>query len=241
MLSVVLVDDDINELSASRLQIEQWRNGPVRISSFSSARELIGKMEDGERFDLYLLDVIMPEMDGIALGHAIRERDKDGLIVYLTTSPDFALESYEVWPLQYLLKPVNTEKLWQALDRAAERQSRQKTGILVHTRSGDVFLRFCDILYAEKTGRSIRYICRSRSVESVTLIGSFREAVEPLLAAGSFVLCGVSFAVNLAELSLVDKTGAVMSTGIRLEMPRRAVSILRSSWMAYCLGERSRK
>ncbi|MBQ8971136.1 MAG: response regulator transcription factor [Lachnospiraceae bacterium] len=237
-LTVALVDDDINELSASRLQIEHWQSGTVHLSSFSSARELIYSLEVGERYDLYLLDVIMPEMDGITLGRTIRERDRDGAIVFLTSSPDFALQSYEVWPLQYLLKPINTEKLWQALDRAAVGKNKREEGVLVHTRSGDTFLHFHDILYAERISRMIRYICRSGVVESVTLIGSFREAVESLLEDDRFVLCGASFAVNLAELSLVDKTGAVMSTGIRLEMPRRAVSALRSSWMAYCLGER---
>ncbi|MBQ7564403.1 MAG: response regulator transcription factor [Lachnospiraceae bacterium] len=238
MLNIALVDDDLTELSSTRLQIEHWRNGPAQLSTFSSARELLNAMESGGEFDLYLLDVIMPEMDGIELGRVIRKKDRDGAIVFLTTSPDFALQSYEVWPLQYLLKPVDAGMLWQVLDRAEESQSRQTAGILVHTRSGDVFLQLSDILYAEKTGRFIRYICRGQSIESVTLIGSFREAVEPLLEDGRFVLCGASFAVNLAELSLVDKTGAVLSSGIRLEMPRRAVSALRSSWMAYCLGER---
>ena len=73
----------------------------------------------------------------------------------------------------------------------------------------------------------------------MTLIGSFREAVEPLISSGKFVLCGASFAVNLGELSMVDKTGATLFTGARLELPRASVSALRGSWMAYCLREGS--
>lgn len=73
----------------------------------------------------------------------------------------------------------------------------------------------------------------------MTLTGPFREAAEPLLASGLFVLCGASVAVNLAALSMVDKTGAELSTGERLELPRAAVADLRSAFMAYCLGERN--
>lgn len=237
MLNIALVDDDARELSASRSMAERWRGGAC-VSAFSSADELLDAMDAGTAFDLYLLDVVMPDMDGIALGRAIRERNQDGAIVYLTTSPDFALESYEVWPLQYLLKPVDENRLFAAMDRVAAHTARRSEGVLVHTRSGDVLLPLGDILYAEKSGRCIRYACRARSVESVTLVGSFREAVEPLLDSGSFVLCGASIAVNLTRLTLVDKTGAVLATGERLELPRAAVATLRSDWMAYCLGER---
>ena len=111
MLHIALVDDDARELERTGTLVERWQDAPSRFAAFSSARALLAAMDAGADFDLYLLDVVMPEMDGIELGRAIRERDKDGAIIFLTTSPDFALDSYEVWPLQYLLKPVDAARL----------------------------------------------------------------------------------------------------------------------------------
>lgn len=235
MLHIALVDDDARELERTAALVERWQGSPSKLAAFSSAGALLTAMDGGARFDLYLLDIVMPEMDGIELGRAIRARDEAGAIVYLTTSPDFALDSFEVWPLQYLLKPVEPEQLFQALDRAAALQKRRNEGTLVHTGEGDVFLLFDDILYAEKYGRCVRYICRDRVVEGVSLRGSFREAVEPLIADGRFLLCSTNLAVNLAALAMVDKEGAVFTTGTRLALTRTPCATLRAAWLRYCL------
>ena len=157
MLSVALVDDDESELLAGRRLISRWRDGDTEVRCYDRASSLLSAMDDGVSFELYLLDVVMPEMDGIRLGHAIRERDSDGSIVYMTTSPDFALESYDVWPLQYLIKPVEPSRLYEVLEHVSSRHLKRNEGILVHTRTGDRFLLYSDILYAERSGRRIRY------------------------------------------------------------------------------------
>ena len=235
MLHIALADDDTGELEHTGALVERWRGAPARVAAFSSARSLLAAMDAGAAFDLYLLDVVMPEMDGIELGRAIRERDAGGAIIYLTTSPDFALDSFAVWPLQYLLKPVDTARLHEALDRADALRKRRNEGALVHTVGGDVFLPFDDILYAEKYGRCVRYICRERLIEGVSLRGSFREAVEPLLADGRFLLCGSNLAVNLTALTMVNKEGAVFSGGTRLALTRTPCATLRAAWLRHYL------
>ena len=235
MLHIALVDDDAREREHTGALVERWRGAPSKLTAFSSASVLRVAVDAGARFDLYLLDIVMPDMDGIELGRAIRARDKDGAIVYLTTSPDFALDSFEVWPLQYLLKPIAPEQLFEALDRAAALQKRRNEGALVHTNGSDVFLPFDDVLYAEKYGRCVRYVCRERVVDGVSLRGSFREAVEPLLADGRFLLCGTNLAVNLAALAMVDKEGAVFSGGTRLALTRTPCATLRAAWLRHYL------
>ena len=235
MLHIAVVDDETLELERTAALIERWGSAPSRLAAFSSARSLLAAMDAGARFDLYLLDVVMPEMDGIELGRAIRERDESGAIVYLTTAPDFALDSFAVWPLQYLLKPVEPERLFEALDRVASLQKQKNEGTLVHTVESDVFLPFDDILYAEKYGRCVRYVCRERVVESVSLCGPFREAVEPLTADGRFLLCGANLAVNLSALAMVDKEGAVFSGGARLALTKTPCATLRAAWLRHYL------
>ena len=233
-MRIALVDDNPQELASTAALVNRW-HGSVRLASFATALQLMSTMNRGEVFDLYLLDVVMPEMDGIELGRAIRARNESGAIVYLTTSPDFALDSFAVWPLQYLLKPVEPEQLFEVLDRAAALQKQKNEGTLVHTVESDVFLPFDDILYAEKYGRCVRYVCRDRIVESVSLRGSFGEAVEPLTTDERFLLCGANLAVNLSALAMVDKEGAVFSGGARLALTKTPCATLRAAWLRHYL------
>ena len=68
-------------------------------------------------FDLYLLDIIMPNENGIDLGRKIHTIDKGGTIFYLTSSIDFAVDAFSVKASQYLLKPIEQIKLLDALDK----------------------------------------------------------------------------------------------------------------------------
>lgn len=77
-------------------------------------------MERSGSFDLYLLDIVMPEQNGIEVGLSIRKLDGLGLIVYLTTSPDYAVDSYLTNAFHYLLKPVRWEQMVSVLDRAMD-------------------------------------------------------------------------------------------------------------------------
>ena len=70
-----------------------------------------------EPFSLYLLDILMPGVDGLAAAREIRTFDEAAQIVFLTTSPGFAYESYGVRALDYLLKPVDEELLFALLDK----------------------------------------------------------------------------------------------------------------------------
>ncbi len=207
----------------------------ARVWSFRSARELLEAMFDGP-FDIYLLDIVMPGMNGIELGREIRRTDPDGSIIYLTSSVDFALEGYQARAVAYLLKPATQEKLFGVLDDAvALRRRRKEASIIVRTHEGPVCLLLEDIYYAELRNRCVCYFMKSGSVESVTVSMAFRDAVAPLLNSGVFLLCGSSFAVNLFHIKMVDKGGALFANGQHLTLPRSACAPLRSAWMHYWL------
>ena len=63
------------------------------LSAFSDAESLLNFVDEYGGFDLYILDIVMPETNGIQLGSALRRLGDDGMIVYLTASPDFAVDS----------------------------------------------------------------------------------------------------------------------------------------------------
>ena len=239
MLQVAICDDDATERTRTRALLDDYlalRELTAQVREFAAAKELLFDLDGGIPYDLYLLDVVMPEMNGIQLGVKLRETDEAGTIIYLTTSEDFAIDSYEARAFWYLVKPVKPDKLFPVLDKAiAARQRLMTEGVNIKTRDGMARLPFHEIIYVEPIDRAVRYVCKSGEVESVTDTASFREKAAPLLSDGRFYLCGASLVLNLQHVKAVDRSGAALDTGEQLDIPRRTAAELRAAWQRYWL------
>ena len=149
MFHVALCDDEAAQRQLTHKLLDSYfssRGAAAKIWEFPDGQGLLNALPD-KTFDLYLLDIVMPEMDGIDLGLELRKADQNSVILYLTSSPDFALQGYSVKAASYLLKPIQEEKLFSALDDALKTMSDRRTqSMMVKTAEGIVRLLLDDIL-----------------------------------------------------------------------------------------------
>lgn len=119
-MTIAACDDDSLILTQLHniLDTEDKDDHELSFSGFSNSMSLLSVIDNGSHFDLYLLDILMPGVNGLDLAHAIRSADDNALIVFLTSSPEFAVDSYDVDAFGYLLKPVIKEKLTALITRA---------------------------------------------------------------------------------------------------------------------------
>lgn len=93
-----------------------------------------------------------------------------------------------------------------------------------------------DILYAELAGRIMRYhLFNGEIVDSVTLRGPFQEEAAALLADSRFILCGVSFVVNLYYVTAIEKKFLLLDNGSRVPLSRNLAAQVRQQWSNYWL------
>lgn len=245
MLKLALCDDETQQRDVlSGLLREYAAARPslaVKLSVFSSGQELLAAVHAGGPFDLYLLDVLMPGLSGINLGVRLREMDAGCTIIYLSVSPEYAVDSYQARAFYYLMKPARAEQLYQVLDQAvAERKKRQDACIAVKTRDGLQLVRLDEVLYAELANRTVRYhLAGGGQVDSVTVRVPFQEAIAPLLADSRFFLCGVSFAANLFYVTAVERNHFLLDGGERVPLSRGLSVRAKERWREYWLGEDS--
>lgn len=213
----------------------------LNVTAFSSGAALLEHLRVKGTFDIYLLDVIMPGQNGIELGLSIREFDQGGRIVYLTTSPDFAVDSYRAKASDYLLKPLEQARLFQALDDITESMTREnQVFVTIKARDGLRRLPLHSIVYGELVGRCVQYNLSDGSmIEGMSLRGSFQDAVAPLLENCRFVLCATSFVVNLSFVEMIDSSGLRLVGGGILPVSRPLRGEVTSRWLDYYL-ERGR-
>src|SRR5574344_1361863 len=119
-MRIVTCDDDqavIDNIKAIIFRNDQAPKD-IELTSYSNSTKLLSALEDGKDYDIFLLDILMPEINGMELAKAIRRTDKTSLIIFLTSSPEFAVDSYDVNAFGYLLKPVSETKLFALLSKA---------------------------------------------------------------------------------------------------------------------------
>lgn len=244
MLRIAVCDDDEKQLKQTvSLLLNYLRSRPDlhgQVETFRNGRELLARADDAGCFDLYVLDILMPGLSGIDTGRRIRALCEGGEIVYLTSSNDFAADSYDVRAYFYLLKPVQEEKLFQVLDGAIEKlNQRRSSAIVVSTADGPRRILLERIRFVERVGRCVRYYCTDCTVDSQTIRVPFREITTPLLADRRFFLCGASFVLNFQHVTGVNGQTALLDNGQAVTLPRTAAAEFKKAWGSYWLEEGS--
>lgn len=112
-MNCIIVDDEPLAREAMKLLIEESDNLQL-IGSFNSAATASDFMEQ-QGVDLVFLDIQMPEITGIEFARTI---SKKTLVIFTTAYTEYALDSYEVDAIDYLIKPVEAERFQKAVDKA---------------------------------------------------------------------------------------------------------------------------
>lgn len=206
MVNVAMCDDNIDELSNMVHLLNDYRTSKhlnCDYAVFQNGFDLVSALEKGKTFDLYCLDIIMPAFMGIDLAKEIRSHDKNAPILFFTSSPEFALESYSVNAVNYVLKPLSRGKFFGTMDMVLERMSIQRDdAIIVKSNEGIQRILLSNLVYAEVMGRNIFYYLLSGNV--VKCAESFASVTESLLKHRCFMKPHRSYIVNMRYIDTIE-------------------------------------
>lgn len=236
MYSIAICDDErlfsdfLKEICAetfAELEI------PCKIDVFHSGKDLLRCLTETSRtYNLLLLDILMEELNGIALAEKIRENDAETAIVFISASPDFALHGYRVHAWQYILKPVDAALLKDLL-RTLYREKAALKQIALSTGSGKTRIALEEILYLETSGRKVAVCLREKRVLTTLKLGELLERLD----SKHLVRCHQSFALNIKHVRELKKTSAILSDG-RVVPVSRAYEKNTQKTFLQSLGER---
>lgn len=235
---IAVCDDQLEELTALTDLLDAWqdqRRIPLRYKTFRSAGALLDAAER-ERFTLYLLDVMMPGIDGMAAAREIRCFDAAADIVFLTSSPGFAYESYGVRALEYLLKPISAKLLFPVLDQLSLREQRPQDGLTLKAGATLVRVPFSQLAYVEVSGKHLFFNMTDGQVREVT--GSLKDYEPLLLARPEFMRIHRSYIVNMLQIDELSPAGVHTFSGMSLPVSRLLYPQLQKDYMQLLFAER---
>ena len=187
-----------------------------RTDCFSSVEELRAAMRKCD-YTLLLLDIVMDKCTGLEYASELRRAGSRVNIIFMTSSAEFALDAYEVYPLTYLTKPVDPVKLRRAVQICLEKMEKQPGLVINDRRLGQVMVEYDDILYLESQKHDV--VIYARDGQQYTFMASFESFCEKL-PQEIFFRCHRSYTVNLRHTSRISNREYTMRNGDMIPISR---------------------
>lgn len=237
-MKIAICDDDKNELFRILSVLADYqtqRNIEFSYKPFDNSTELASNLLQ-EHYDIYLLDVVMPGLNGIELAKEIRSSDKAADIIFLTSSPEFAVESYTVKASNYLVKPISRDRLVEALDDIMRTRTEDRDSCLVLKSSVGVHkVHISEIIYIEALNRKVIYYLKNNS--QITCVEKFASVCDQLLQHPEFLLAHRSFLVNMNYIRRIDAADLYLANGKCLPLAQRRISEIKRLYLAFQMEE----
>lgn len=239
-MKLVVCDDSMEDLEKIKGLLAKYTqiNKSVRLETeyFKDSVELYRQIQAKMHSDIYILDMIMSRRTGIDIGTLIRSTDEKSVIIYITSSDDFAFEAYGVHAVRYLLKPVREELFIEALDCAVSDISRKTADAVytVKTKDGLVSMPYSKIEYIENYSRTLN-ICLTdgKTIQSIFIRKSFEEETQQIVENSSFVQVHKSFLVNLHYVDKLAPGNIIMESGARIPVSKTRTADVKKEYLKF--------
>lgn len=223
MIHIAICDDSKQErqiLAALFKRYQELHATPLQIHIFQNGFSLLDAIDQGKRFDITILDILMPGENGIEIARNIRASGTDTEIIFLTSSPEYAVDSYEVKAQNYLLKPVTEEKFFASIDSIlAELDEKDTASFIIYTTEKQYSRsRVSSLVYGEVTHRTITLHLADQTMISAVM--TFTEFQDILKAYPDFIYPHRSYAVNMHYIQYVTKSDIILTDGQKIPLSR---------------------
>lgn len=236
-MRIAVCDDDPFELqrikgTVERLVARRQPGAESTVDAFASPDALLFSIEKQGGFDLMILDILMPGMNGIELAKEIRVSGEHCKIIFLTSTPEFAVDSYKVNAFYYLLKPWSEADLSSLIGRALlDLEDKIGNSVLVKGRGKLTRLMLGDIRYIESDNHTVRFYLRDGG--AVDCFGSLTDFHDSLLSDKRFVNCHKSYIVNMDFVMGISGKEFVVAGNARIPISRNAYAKTKNTYFDY--------
>lgn len=228
---VVAVCDDervwVDELNGLLKEYGKVRHTDVFISYYNNGASLV---ESGKKFDIIFMDFQMDGLNGIETARKINALKNDGIIIFVSSYTNVALDAFEVKAYRFLAKPINKEKLFKAIDDyRAEMDSDDF--LIFKTHEGTIRVKVSEIIYVEGSGKHSKIHTSKTDYEILTNL----KEVQARLPDDRFFRCHKAFVTSFLHIQSHDNNEITYDDGSAIYISRNFLSKFRKAFEIYIL------
>lgn len=201
MIHVAVVEDSEQErlhLMECLDYLAAQENVEFDVTQFSNGSAFIGDYRP--EYDIVLMDIEMPGMNGLEAARALRRMDASVILVFVTNMAQYAVNGYDVDALNFIVKPVNKYDFAMKMSRAVARTTKRlENSIRIKTERDVYLLRTADIKYLEVLGHYVIWHTIEGNFTEYTTLKSAEQRINK----DFFVRCNRCYLVNLRYISAI--------------------------------------
>ena len=233
MIKMAFCDDDLSILNQLSVLVNRYRvdrNQEIDYTAFQSPLELLAEIERGARYDILFLDVLMPGETGIDTAAEIRNYDSNVKIIFLTSSAEFAVQSYTVGAYFYQLKPIWEDSFFRLMDSvSAACEKEQGESLILRCKTGITRIELCKLEYCEVIHRTLLiHLTSGKVLESIGTMDDLCLKLEPR---GGFLRPHRSYLINLDYIQSLSYRAITMSCLAEIPLPRGKYHEIKEAYM----------
>ena len=238
MIKIAFCDDDMEVLHQMNELLDRYRverNEDITYAAFQSPFELLTEIEKGIRPDILFLDVVMPGQNGMDVAKEILHYDTNMKIIFLTSSPEFAVESYSVGAYFYQLKPIWEESFFRLMDAVlVECEKKKKNSLILRSKDGITRIDLQQLEYCEVLGRKLLFHLENGAV--LESAGSLDDLAGQLMQYSNFFRPHRSFLVNMEYIQNISSRSIKMVNDAEIPIPHGKCSEIKNTYMEYAFN-----
>ena len=230
-ISCVIIDDNKRELNTIESVLSALAYGTeysILIDSFSSFTQF----DKEEKYNLYILDIDMPEVSGFKIARKIYDRYPDAVIIFCTNHDDLVFDSFKLDAFYFVRKSFLKDDLSAALQKFIRNFVSDNSFYLLKTRSEIIKLPYQDIMYYEVTGNDlfIRLFDGTEFSERKSI-----SSILNLIPKNAFVRIDKNFLINLRYVSSISDNKLFLNTGKEFTIPKARIGFVKSEYVNYLM------
>ena len=230
-MRVIIFDDDIQFLEIMKESVSDNldKQGEeyelLAVNTLSEWDRAIGAGKP----DLVLLDIDMPEKNGMEVAEELRTRYDDVDIIFLTIREDMVFESIRYAPFRFIRKSKKDEELYEALASYVEKCNANRKFININVEGVEVPVKVRDIVYVESSGHNLNVVAKDNVYEIRKKISEMEKELQEY----GFVRVQKSYVVNLIHVKKIEKKVITLSTGKVISLQRGIYSEVATKYYEY--------
>ena len=210
------------------------RNIDISIDKFDNGHDLLRVLNEKE-YEIVFMDHQMQDIDGMETSRLIRSRNTDCVIISVSAFPEVAVDSYEVNAFRFIVKPINKEKLFKAIDDHL-RSIDYDNLLILNTNDGKWKIKMSDIIYAEAKGKHTIVRTAQKSFE----INIHMKKIEDKLPSEKFCRCQRAYIAGFAHINNHTNAEIIFDNGERAQIGKAYYSKFKNAFQEYIMRFNSR-
>ena len=227
-MRIAICDDQKNErqkmiealhLVINHFSTDEFDNGSALLKSHAK-----------NPYDLILLDILMPGMNGMDTAASLRKNDSKTPIIFMSTSAEFGVQSYRVLAFDYLLKPIDQEQLKGCMKRLFSQTEKKKQSLTITYKGTRIDILLSNIQYLESNLRKVIFTLSENT--EIEVIGKLTD-FEPYLLEHGFCRCHKSYLVNIEHIDRINDDLFYLTSGKTVKISRAYLQSAKKAYFEY--------